>query len=143
MCHVPKLDLLLIGDKPFMEIRPHDICAMPGTRPRRTRGPVCRSPWRECNSTIRHFPIQCALPILRIFRLSLLTLSFFRLNYGICLFHWITELSVDTPRHERLTALNRARDHGLDVEAVAFSTASLIAREELKVCMIRFIPARR
>lgn len=45
----------------------------------------------------------------------------------------ISDLSVETSRHERLVALNRARDHGLDVEAVAFSTAGLIAREELKV----------
>lgn len=49
---------------------------------------------------------------------------------------YFIELNVDSPRHERLIALNRARDHGLDVEAVAFSTASLIAREELKVCSL-------
>lgn len=38
----------------------------------------------------------------------------------------------DFSRHERLSALNTARNEGLDVEAVAFTTASLTVREELK-----------
>lgn len=50
----------------------------------------------------------------------------------------ILDLSIETSRHERLITLNRARDHGLDVEAVAFSTASLIARDELKVCHLNY-----
>lgn len=42
-------------------------------------------------------------------------------------------------RHERLSALNAARNEGLDVEAVAFVTASLTVREELKVRLHRFL----
>ncbi|KAF8321303.1 hypothetical protein DL93DRAFT_2130809 [Clavulina sp. PMI_390] len=45
---------------------------------------------------------------------------------------FLSKLSIETSRHERSTMLDRARDHGLDVEAVAFSTASMIARDELK-----------
>lgn len=47
-----------------------------------------------------------------------------------------TDLPIDITRHERSVALNRARDHGLDVEAVAYAAASLISREHLvNVCI--------
>lgn len=49
-------------------------------------------------------------------------------------------LNIELSKHDRVLALNRAKEHGLDVEAVAFHAASLIAKEELKVCF-RFASA--
>ncbi|KAF9506540.1 hypothetical protein BS47DRAFT_1321765 [Hydnum rufescens UP504] len=45
---------------------------------------------------------------------------------------FLSNLSLDLSKHDRLVAVNRAKEHGLDVEAVAFSTAGIVAREELK-----------
>ncbi|KAF8324711.1 nuclear pore protein 84/107 [Cantharellus anzutake] len=45
---------------------------------------------------------------------------------------YLSNLPIELTKHDRYLALNRAKDHGLDIEAVAFSTAGLVAQQALE-----------